>query len=270
MITAGETYLSDNYLLKDEDGNPAAATVTVLVTLPNDSTDTPTVTSDELGTYAFNYATQIAGRHVFTVQATGGFLGSTVLSLGGDVFHVDEPATTAVQLVGLAETKAYLNIPESTADDEELRAAIVSASMRVEDETQLWHRRTVTQTLAPAPTLVLASLPVLSVTSVTQGGVTTDAGLYEVQSGIIASPTGARLWPAGLGQVTVAYEAGVTAVPAVIREAVLVTVKALWRAQRGASRLPLQGGDEQFAPPASLPLEALLLLRPYVQPAGVA
>lgn len=278
MITIGETYVSDEYLLENgETGELDDATVTVTITLPNGSTDTPTLQHPAVGVYSFTYPTTLAGRHDFTVTATAGFLGPTVVKLGGDVFHVDD-ASTAVQLVGLRETKEFLNIPQDkTQDDEELRRKIVAASDLVEDATRLWHRATVVEEFTPARVLVLSSLPVVSVTSVEQSGSTIDAAAFEVSAAGILQPLyTANPWSAGWGntnRVTVTYEAGETAVPPAVREAVLKTVLSLWESQRGASLLPLQGGLTDDQPPPTmdaLPPEAERLLERWRKAPAIA
>lgn len=220
-----------------------------------------------VGLYDVDHPATLPGRYVGRWVGTGANAGTDL-----QVFNVDD-ATSFAPLVGLDEVKDHLNIDQDdVSDDEELWRVAASASRRVEDETQLWHVATVVQTLPASDVLVLGSLPVVSITSVVQNGETTSADRYELQSGtLLASPTGARLWPAALGQVTVTYEAGTTLVPSVIREAVLATVKHIWRQQRGASRFPLQGAPDQPATdPRALPPDALSLLRPYARIDGVA
>lgn len=278
MITIGETYLSDEYVVENpETGQPENVTVTVTVHLPNGSTDSPTPTNEETGVYSFGYGTVLAGRHPFTVLATGGFLGSTVLVLGEDVFNVDD-ASTAAALVGLRETKEHLGIRASvTEHDEELRRVIVTASDLVERETRLWHRATVVEQFSPSRTLVLSSLPVVSVTSIDQQGSTIDPAGFEVSAEGILQPL-YTAWPWGLAwgntnRITVTYEAGETFVPTPVREAVLHTVAELWESQQGPAALPLQGGgDEEQAPLRldAIPPAAMRLLGPWLRVAGFA
>jgi uncharacterized phiE125 gp8 family phage protein len=264
VIEVGETYSSVTYEIRDPDGVLAdAGAVTYVMTLPSGFTQAPAaLTHDATGQYSFDYLTAMEGTHRFSVSATGGVLGALVRTLGGDVFEVESNAT-AVQLVSMIEVKDHLNIDQDDAsDDEELRRVAVSASKRVEDATQLWHLTTVVEVLPPSSTLVLSRLPVGSVTSVVQDGVTTDAASYELVSGtLLQASTGyGSLWPASRGQVTVTYEAGASAVPSVIRDAVLATVKHVWRSQRGATT------SLTYA----LPLDALQLLQPYLRASGVA
>lgn len=273
MITAGETYFSDEYLVENEEtGQLDDANVTVTITLPNGSTDTPTLQHPSLGVYSFTYPTSLVGRHPFTVSATGGFLGSTVVKLAEDMFHVDD-ASTAVQLVSLRETKDFLNIAQDkTQNDEEIRRKIVAASAMVERATNLWHHTTVVETLPSTSPLFLTSLPVTAMISVQQDSTTFDAATYRVtQYGELAPGYGYPYVPwattASYADLTVTYEAGETTVPVDVREAVLKTVLDLWESQRGAASLPLQAGLEEVEQVTldALSAEAEKLLRPWLR-----
>jgi hypothetical protein len=253
VITVGETYLSENFLLEDEDGNPAAATVSVLITLPNQSTDTPTVTSTELGTYAFNYTTQMPGPHRFMVSATGGFLGSDVLELGSDVFDV--LADDVAGIVGLQETREHLRISPSDDDDETLRAFILTASDLCEAYTgRIWRRTAVDDEAhdGGGRYLQLRKRPVLEVSAASENGAAVASYTLNPRLGRLyrGSATEDAQWLPGRQIVTVSYVAGPPdgLVPSSLRHGVLECVRHLWESRRGGSGLPRQGQADEWVP----------------------
>lgn len=284
MITVGETYQSDAYdvlnpAVLDVDGHPTpttGTTVTIDVVLPDLSLDSATPDETSPGTYVFAYTTTRAGRHEFSVTATAGFLGSTVVELGGDVFNV-EPATSGA-LVGLREAKDRLGIERDIVDDdEEIRAMLVAASQLVEQETRLWHRATVTETFPAGRTPVLSQLPVVSVTSIGQVGSTpVDGSGVEVDpAGVLTPLYGSVVWPwawPNTNRLTVTYEAGEEVVPVAVRQAVLVTLDEMWSAQRGPAALPLANDDDEFEASTgyALPAAAQKLLEPWRKLPGIA
>lgn len=276
-MNLGETY-SDRVDVYDIDENLGnAGTVTVTVVRPDGTTASPTVTPNGTGHYDFDYVTTMVGRHTWYARATGGVLGSLIRDYEPDAFHVDD-ASTGAPLVGLAEVKEFLGKdPDRHDDDEELRRFIRAASAAVEGETRLWHRATVVERLAPARTLLLASQPVSSVTSVVQGATTYAASTYRLTpQGYLTGAYGqTEPWSYGSGaaDVVVTYVAGETIVPQAVREAVMLTVQDAWETQRGPA-LPLASGGD-FAPVVprptwTLPPEAEGKLRPWLRPPGVA
>lgn len=257
-----------------EDGETEvpAGSMKLVVTGPTSATSAtydPVTPTSGAGSYQIDHPAPVAGRYVGKWVATGNNAGTDV-----QVFNVDDVVSFA-SLVGLDELKDYLNIDQTRmGSDEELWRMAAAASQRVEAETRLWHQETVTEDLNPAYPLVASKLPVRSITSITQAGVTTSSSRYELGRGglIRPLPYGSCLWPQSLGLVTVVYEAGETVVPSAVRDAVLVTVKSLWRSQRGASRLPSQGAQEDTLSPLPwvLPFGALELLKPYLRAPAVA
>lgn len=285
MITVGETYQSDAYdvlnpAVLDGDGHPSpqtGTTVTVGVVLPDLSVDTAAVSETTPGTYVFSYTTTRAGRHEFSVRATQGFLGSTVLVLGEDVFNV-QPATSGA-LVGLREAKERLGIERDIVDDdEEIRSKILAASQMVEQATRLWHRATVVETFPSGRAPVLSQLPVVSVTSLEQVGSApvAGAGVVEVDAaGVMTVLTGSVTWPwswPNTNRVTVTYEAGEEGVPVAVQEAVLATVEDMWSAQRGPANLPLASEEAEFEAVTAyaLPAAAQKALEPWRKLPGIA
>jgi hypothetical protein len=277
VITVGETYLSDAYEVLNSAGDPTTGTlVTVDIVLPDRTVDTATPAEPAPGVYTFAYTTGVAGRHEFSVKATQGFLGSTVVELGGDVFNVESSAT-AGGLVGLRDVKERLGIERDIVDDDEqLRRMIVSASQLVEAETRVWHRCTVSELLHPGRVLVLSSLPVVSVTSLAQvGSDPIDATSFQADAaGVLAPLYGVWPWAGwpNSNQVLVTYEAGEEVVPAAVQEAVLVTVDEMWSAQRGPANLPLADDEASFEATVgyALPAAAQKMLEPWRALPGIA
>lgn len=250
-----------------------AGSMKLVVTGPTAATSAtydPVTPTSGPGSYEIDHPAPVAGTYRGKWIATGNNAGVDL-----QVFNVDDVVSFA-PLVGLDEVKDHLGIDQaSMVSDEELWRMAAAASQRVEDETRLWHRETVTETLNPGYRLVVSKQPVVSITSITQAGNITPATGYELGRGglIRAFPYGSCPWPTGLGLVTVVYEAGETVVPSAVRDAVLVTVKGIFRSQRGPSRLGRTGGsvEETLAPiPYVLPLGALELLKPYLRGPQVA
>lgn len=258
-----------------EDGTTEvpAGSMKLVVTGPTSGTSAtydPVTPTSGPGSYEIDHPAPVAGRYVGKWTATGNNAGTDV-----QVFNVDDVVSFA-PIVGLDEVKDHLGIDQtSMVSDEELWRMAAAASQRVEAETRLWHRETVTETLNPNYRLVLSKLPVVSITSITQGGNTTPAASYELSPSGLVRPFPYRScpWPPSLGLITVAYEAGETVVPSAVRDAVLVTTKTIFKSQRGPSRLGRTGGgtEETLSPlPYVLPFGALELLKPYLRGPMVA
>lgn len=244
----GETY-TDRVSVYDVDGAPGSAgTVTGVVTLPDATTAAPTILEAEEGQYDIDYVPTIIGRHEMVVTATGGVLGSVVRKLFR-TFYVD-PANVP-WLVSLADSKTYLNIPEDrTVNDDELQHFIGVASEFVESRTRLWHADTVTEQhtfpkLGGENVIILRKAPVVTVTSVVEGGTTLAASYYSI------NPVGNYIWRTSgwwTSPVNVTYTVGSSIVPLRVRHAVLVVLKHLWTTQRGPLTVARQGGEEVYDP----------------------
>lgn len=192
------------------------------------------------------------------------------------------------ELVDLEAIKAKLGKTADVDDDELLDvAAAASAALlnhpdyRVADacqETEYteWHD-------GGSGAICLQHYPVASVTSVTEySGGTSQVIAHEPADGssftgygwdyedgagangiLVRSSSGdPQTWTSG--RVKVVYTAGVSDVPADVREAALKLVKHMWGDQRGGS-LPLSAGDEVLPPETAhlLPWEVEELLAPY-------
>lgn len=224
--------------IRDADGvltNPTTATLTI--NLPDGTTATPTVTLPpaETGILRVDYVTTQAGLHHWRLAT------STPTTVVSDAFNV-APADGS-SLVGLAETKAHLNIPASdTSEDEELRGFIASASRVVEDIVGDIARKTVTETNSGGERhVVLTHSPVISVTSVKVDGETVDSGDWTFSpSGLLARRWGR--WPTGLHNIETAYVAGRQVAQPNIIDATKELIRINWRPQQGGNYSPFDGG----------------------------
>lgn len=264
MIEVGETFSSQIFKLTDSSGAPGAATVTCSVVLPDQTVASPTVTTPTLGDYVFDYLTTQAGRHPYTVTATGGVLGTLVRKFS-DVFIVG--AAQAPGIVSLAEVKDHLNIPQTTTrSDAELELMIAAATDKIEqrcgpvtvrtiaNERHDGGRRAIWLNEAPGP----GGNPTITVTSL----VSVSTSVAATVSDLDVDPIGRvaykdmSMFPRGAHYVT--YTAGRALIPAALRQAALNYVKGSWETQRGASGLPWSGAQDQ---PIEVPGMGLVLWR---------
>lgn len=250
-----------------------ATSVTLTITLPDQTTVSPTVTNPPAvaGTYSYDYpssggVTQ-AGRYVgvwlFTM-ATG------KTTSYPEVFDV-APADPGF-IVSLAQAKAQLNIT-STSSDDELGLYLAAVTRIVEKFVGPVVIRPYTQVVAAdrpflsyLPRMGPGLTPVLTLTSLTPL-YTTGIGTW-VAGGALADPvTGELRQASGLGLYggpwTAVYTAGQRVVDPTWQLAASMILQHLWKTQRGASALPLQQQDETFIPEIgyAIPNRAADLLR---------
>ena len=162
------------------------------------------------------------------------------------------------------EVKRHANITSSTSDTEiELMRDAAQDAVEGLIGPVLW--RTVTQRIsANGSTLVLNTLPVVSVTSLTLNG---SAVTYTAtDGGMLADVT-------VTGDVVATYVAGRTQVPGAVRLAALIIAAHLWQTQLGSAPTQLQ--DDFSAVPTvgvgyAIPNRAADLLAPYLSLPGVA
>jgi hypothetical protein len=274
MIDFGETYSSDNFEVRDVNGDLAdAGTVTATITLPDGTTTNPAVNHPSTGLYNFDYLTTQAGRHVVVVSATGGILGSLVRNWT-DAFDVSE--ADPGYIVSLADTKKHLNKTD-TGDDEELRGLIASVTRVVEDHPEFGVgsvvRRTITERhhLSTDTKIRLYRPPILDLTSITavlDGGTdyTPAEVAFDSRTGIVRRLDG-LVFTGGPWDVT--YTAGRTGVQANWRAAALEIIRHVWTTQRGGTPTGFRpggavSGEETWLPGFgfSVPRRALEMLEP--------
>lgn len=181
-----------------------------------------------------------AGRYAYAWTATGS--GAGVVPGAFDVY---DPMDLSV--ISLEDARQHLNF-RSTDDDDELRYMVAATTRVVERLAGAVVPREVTEVVRQRGgqrSLMLATRPVLSVTSVTaiNGGGTVDPGGLYVDSplaGIVRRSDGGAL--AG-GPWTVVYQAGRAEVPPHIGLAARILVQHLWETQRGAASMTMPSLD---------------------------
>jgi hypothetical protein len=217
-----------------------ATAVVITLTLPDGTTQTPTVTHAGTGTYTIQPTLAQAGSYTILINATGATAGGAYT----DGLYV-EPATWA-GIVSLGEAKSYLGITSST-NDEKLRSLIIAISDAAEWYAgQVFRPRTVTKKFSPGfqgwETILLEN-DATSIVTVTENGVTltVDTQYSLDEAGVLwrkSSAYATRSWISGHDNVVVTYVRGSSTIPAALRLAVLDYLRDEYQTQRG----PGQGG----------------------------
>jgi hypothetical protein len=249
------TDLGDLYpitvLVRDEDGVLTDTTsVSVAITLPTGAaaSGSPfTASRVSVGRYELDYETTVAGLHSWTATASGAIEG-----VFSDTFVV--VSTSDVGIVSLEDARGALRIGSSnTAEDEFIRDAILDVSDICEAYTgQVWRRTVVTAELADGggDFIQLKRIPVLSITSVSESGVSVAASGYvlDADNGWLWRGTAqsSRAWAHGRQSVSVSYVAGPAdgVVPRRIRRGALNFIRHLWEERRSGSGIPFQAGPD--------------------------
>lgn len=251
--------------VKDITGALAASTIAVNITLPDQTVAGPfTPANPSTGEYSYDYTTTQAGRHVVRATGTAATFAHT------DVFDVEPAASIAI--VSLASVKTQLSKkPTNTADDDELRGYLLSASENIESTCGPCAVRTFTERLYATSgtrrSMWLSNVPVVSLTSMTPvyswsiainpaTDVTVNLGSGEV--------TRLDAWPF-IGDYDVAYKAGRVVIPSSLRTACSMIVQNLWDTRRGPVGVT-PGGDEMVTLPGwgyAIPSRAAELISGY-------
>ena len=268
MIDLGDVVPLRVLITDDNNALANAGTVVLTITLPDGTTTvTPAVTNPSAGVYTATYTPTLAGRHGVRWVATG-----TNASAYTDAFDVDAAATG---IVSLADAKAHLNIT-STTHDAEIRTMIDAATEWVEHRIGPVVRRSITTTVTPASDgRLYLEPPVISLTSLTSAyGYTqtfTLASVYtDLNTGVVHYGYAGSTFSY---PVTITYVAGRAIVPAAVRLATMMMLKAFWETQRGAVAMSIQGIDdaENLGDGMGLAVwRAEKLLEPYLLAPSVA
>jgi len=236
-IDVGDLYRCSFTLTSPAGGNVNAGTMTLTITLPDQTTTVVTpVAPTTTGVYVYDYPTVQSGRHIAHWVGTGANPGAHLEAF--DVRPADAP-----YLVSLADVKAQTNISNTTSD-EELRTYLEAATGVVErhlGQAVVRRSRTEQHTIPTGGVLVLNWSPVIAITSLAQvGGPATwdPATLHVTSAGVVTCPLGA----APTGRLAVTYVAGLTVVPEEYGLAARIIVQHLWETQRGAAGTPRAGG----------------------------
>lgn len=221
-----------SYDLKDANGTLVNATgVTLTVTLPDDTTATPTVTNPpaQTGKYFGDFVITQAGWHRWR------FVFTTPADAYADVFEARP--TQPAYVVSLDDAKLHLNIDLAVkTHDEELRRFIGSATRVVESKIGAAAPTTYTEVVPGGWEIVLGHRPVLSLTSFTAVHTGADSPLVadldtDLAAGIVRRKDGGPI----IGRQRVVYRAGRTQIPDFVSTAALMIVQHLWDTQRGGA-----------------------------------
>jgi uncharacterized phiE125 gp8 family phage protein len=245
---------------------PANATaVTCVITRPDGTTTSGSVTNTATGVYEVQYTPTQVGHHGVYWQATG-----LNASAAEDTFSVDDH--TVAPAVSLSEVRAHLNmVGDDLARDGELTAFINAAQSAIEARVGPLTRRPVTEVHNGGVSgIVLRQSPVIAVDTVTENGTSVTGFTLSPGGGVLTRTSGysRATWADGYGNVSVTYTAGRTSIPADLRQAVLELIRHLWKTQRGQQG---RAREEEFIAGQgySMPNRVLELIAPYEIP-GIA
>lgn len=238
-VDQGQTFRY-RHTVKDANGVLAnAGTVVFTVTLPDGTSDTPTVVPAATGVYDVAYTSVQSGLHQIRCSVTGGTLG-TEFDFWADSFTVEEPGRT---FLGVDEASAQLraaNIITSDSDREQLRWLCIVATNAVElDLARIICRRSITESYDGGKTgIQLRTGPVLSVTTVVESGTTLSASDYVLDRNANVlwrgSTTSAGWWADGRQNIAVTSVCGILNPPAAARMVGLYIVQSLWQSTQQA------------------------------------
>lgn len=211
------------------------ATVSVLVTKPDATTTSPSITNTATGLYDASVTVDQAGEWTWVWTASG-----TVTSKEPGQFTAVAPRV----LVGdFAELRQHLNRTDNV-DDSELRTYLVAATDWVERRIGgPLSVQTFTESVPVNGWWISPSRrPLVSVTSLTpELGVTLDPSAYYVDT----LRNGIRIrWGAFTGWYTLVYRAGYATFSEKVKLAGLILAAHLWQVQNGGGGLPFPGDSE--------------------------
>ena len=276
MTLSGSYDLGDKVYLtwNTVDSSGAAVnpgTVTLSITLPDATTVSVTTSTAVTGTYTASYLPTQVGRHILAWSATGSWPQAY-----SDIFEIRD--INDIGIVGYDEALEYLNIPASSANENEVRRFIDAATDLAETYVgQVLGRRTFTNELYDGGTefIRIRNPKAISITSVYENGALvpssnyvldyTGQRLYRIGSGTLYATNSYGYWTQGMNNVQITYVAGYVNPPMSAKQGVLEILRHLWQTQRGSMNVMGRNiaGDELYnAPTYSLPRRAMELLDP--------
>lgn len=238
-LTVGDVLPDFGFTISDNGTGALAdpSTFAVVLTAPDGSTPTVTVTTVATGLRTVTYVATMAGRYRAVGTATGNNCDGT------SVLVWDVEGTSPGAIVSLADAQAFLGAPRDS-DAAQVQVWLDVASQAVElASRRTWRRQTVTESYdGGKPSLNLRKTPVASITSVTESGSAVSASGYvlDVNAGILhrGTTSGLSSWLPGVQNVTVTYVAGMTDIHPVVRAATLQLLRILWSDRNGAGQRP--------------------------------
>ncbi len=252
----GDTVTLDLTVKDSTDTLVNASTNVLTITLPDNTTTSPTATNPSTGYYLAAYVPTLSGHYSWRWPTTGPATGES------GSFNVADALPPLI--ISLQDARDYLSLPgiEKTSDVE-LRGFIEAATRLIELHVGPVVRRTATFTVNRYGCVALPYDP-LSLTSgaLIRSGTAVDVTNMVVENGVLRSKT---YTPLPIEPWTLTCVVGRTIIGANILKAAAEVVSDLWASQRGAS---IRAGESQRIPYA-LSYKALNLLEPDTQ-LGVA
>lgn len=228
-----------------------AETPTATVTLPDGTTAAATVARTGLGTYRATLTTTLPGRHTVRWTSTTASDDTPYTDIA-DVWPADPRL-----IISLADARAALNNPPTTADDE-IRLYIAAATEQIEDRIGPVLADTVTETRSGDGRLCIAldKLPT-AIASVVEDGTTLAATAYSLdESGILwrGSHKGGGCWSStSTRNVVITYTVGGTTVAPGVVKAAREMVKHQYGVSQQAARPSFDdgSGEPAYSPQSS-------------------
>ena len=265
--TIGEVLILNFYTFDSAGVAANATSVTCTITLPNNTTTSPSVTNTATGVYQATYSPAVVGHFGVYWAATG-----TNATAKEDAFNVEDNSVSPP--ISLTDVKNHLNITV-TDDDAELLAMLNAATGLIEGVVGPLSRRTVTAEThnGGRTTVLLKQAPIISITSCLENGSALAATSYSVdeESGVLTRTSGYTVYTwggdvdfANFNNISVTYVAGRSIIPADLAHAVLELVRHLWTTQRGSIR---RSGTDDYVPGSgfSMPNRVREMLNRYQQ-----
>jgi hypothetical protein len=247
--------------------DPSTKTVTVL--LPDQTTASPSIVQDSLGTFHSDYTTVQEGIHKFTANTTG------PVTTKSDYV----PVNVYRSLIGIDEARIYIGETDTTRDDI-LRMVLSALTDKIESVVGNCIQRTFTnerQSGSEAHVIKLKHGPLPSDTAVTSISSVFAGGPSWVTAQLIVFPDSATIQTADqldfwYGPWKATYVAGRIVTPVAIQLALKEALFDFWANQRPYGAGDLEPGltatsewEERLAQ-YDIPPHAKSLLEPFEQP----
>lgn len=231
-LEVGGSYRSA-FVVTDLSGVPTDATAVLTITLPDQSTVTPSVVHDSAGNYHSDYVFVQEGLHLFNWVATG-----AVSSSKADYIPVNQFRS----VIGLDEAKTYISFDNTGGREDVLRQIMAATTELIEDVAGTCVIRTFTNERIVGRTAMVIKLPhaplpsvtaVTSISSVWSGGAT----WLQSNNDFVVFPNSGTVQlrsqsPFYLGPWQATYQAGRAIIPHKIQLAAKEIIYDLWATQR--------------------------------------
>jgi hypothetical protein len=175
----------------DASGTPTDATMAILVTAPDGTTSSPSITHGGTGVYSTTFTPALSGPYVYKWSASG-----AITNVGTSQFTVADPVPPAY--ASLAELRQWLNITTTdTATNPLLTKALSAASRQIDNRTnrKFWLDAVVSQRIYNPSRRVVKSTGSQTRLIIDDIGATTGL-IVEIGSGSSWNPiTDYEFWP---------------------------------------------------------------------------